>query len=143
MFAKTNLSEHFFYLLFQSLLIFHQLAVAALLYVLITKASCLVNLIIRVATLEEEHLAIALKGKDVRTDTVKEPTVVADHNSTAGKALKTLLVLTSMSLVGSSSNSTLPSCFRARASCKRLRSPPDRVPQSLLWSVPAKLKREM
>ena len=91
MFAKTNLSEHFFYLLFQSLLIFHQLAVAALLYVLITKASCLVNLIIRVATLEEEHLAIALKGKDVRTDTVKEPTVVADHNSTAGKALKTLL----------------------------------------------------
>ena len=27
----------------------------------------------------------------MRTDTVKEPTVVADHNSTAGKALKTLL----------------------------------------------------
>ena len=69
----------------------HQLAVASLLYLLVAEAARLVNLVVGVAALEEEHLAVALEGKDVGADAVEEPAVVADYHGAAGKRLKTFL----------------------------------------------------
>ena len=72
--------------------VLHELAVAAFLYLSVrTEAACLVNLVLGVAALEVEHLAIALEGKDVGADTVEEPSVVTDDDSTSGKSLKTFL----------------------------------------------------
>ena len=45
----------------------------------------------REATFEVDNFTITLKGKDVGTDTVEEPTVVADDNRTTGQCLKTFL----------------------------------------------------
>ena len=50
-------------------------------------------------------------------------------------------VLTSMSLVGSSSKSTLAHDLSVKARCKRFLSPPDNIPQRFSWSFPLKLKR--
>ena len=50
-----------------------------------------VFLVFGVATLEKVNLRVALKGKDMSTNTVEEPAVVADNHSTAGEVLKTLL----------------------------------------------------
>ena len=88
--AKTHL--FFCFLLFQNrvLLFFfeslflHQLAVATLLDFCISKAACLVDFILRIAALEEEDLTIALEGKNVGTDSVEEPAVVADYHRTTG-----------------------------------------------------------
>ena len=51
----------------------------------------LVDFVLRIAALEEEDLTIALEGKNVGTDSVKEPAVVADNHRTAGKCLQTFL----------------------------------------------------
>ena len=72
-------------------LVFHQFSVATLLYFFVSESACLVNLVVRVAALEEEHFAVALESKDVRTDTVEEPAVVADHYGASGEAFKTFL----------------------------------------------------
>ena len=69
-------------------LLFHQLAIATLLDFGIAKPSRLVDFIFRVTSLEEEDLTIALEGKDVGTDAVEEPTVVADDHGTAGESLQ-------------------------------------------------------
>mmetsp|Transcript_16139 Transcript_16139/g.27726 ORF Transcript_16139/g.27726 Transcript_16139/m.27726 type:complete len:206 (+) Transcript_16139:540-1157(+) len=50
-------------------------------------------------------------------------------------------VWTSRSLVGSSSSSRLPGCCNTLARCRRLRSPPERTPVFLLWSLPPKLNQ--
>ena len=72
-------------------LVLHQLAIAALLDLLVAESARLIDLVVGVAALEVEHLAIALEGKDVGADTVEEPSVVADDDSTSGKSLKTFL----------------------------------------------------
>jgi hypothetical protein len=53
-----------------------------------------VCLVFGVATLIPVHLAISLEGKDMRTDTVEEPTVVADHYGTTCEVLQTFLQCT-------------------------------------------------
>ena len=72
-------------------LVLHQLAIAALLDLLVAESVRLIDLVVGVAALEVEHLAIALEGKDVGADTVEDPSVVADDDSTSGKSLKTFL----------------------------------------------------
>ena len=42
-----------------------------------------------IGTFKEEDFAIALKGQDVGTDTIQEPTVVADDDGTTCKLLQT------------------------------------------------------
>ena len=64
-------------------LLFHQFSVASLLNLLVTKAACFIDFIIGETTLEEYYLTVTLKCKDMRTDTVKEPAVVADDYCTA------------------------------------------------------------
>ena len=68
-----------------------ELAIANALGFFKSKAFGLVHLIVSVRTFEEEYIAITLKGQYVRTNTVEEPTVVADNHSTACKSLKTFL----------------------------------------------------
>ena len=72
-------------------LFLHQLTIAAFLNFLIAEAAGLVYLIVGVAAFEVEHFAVAFKGKDVSTDAVEDPTVVADHYRTASKGFKTFL----------------------------------------------------
>jgi hypothetical protein len=43
--------------------------------------------VLRVIAIEPHNLAVAFKGQNVRGYAVKEPTVVANHHSAAGKAL--------------------------------------------------------
>ena len=83
-------TTRFFFIFFESLFL-HQLAVATLLDLCISKAARLVDFVLRIAALEEEDLTIALEGKNVGTDTVEEPAVVADNHSTTGKCLQTFL----------------------------------------------------
>ena len=95
--AKTHL--FFCFLLFQNqvllfvfkFLFLHQLAIATLLDLCIAQAARLVDFVLRIAALEEEDLTIALEGKNVGTDTIEEPAVVADNHSTTGKCLQTFL----------------------------------------------------
>ena len=44
-----------------------------------------VRLIFRVVPFKPKDLAVALEGKDVGSDTVEEPAVVADYQDTAGE----------------------------------------------------------
>ena len=71
--------------------IFQQLAVTRAFYLVCTKTARLINLILGVASLKEEHLPVALKGKYVRTDAVKEPAVVWYYDGTASKGIETFL----------------------------------------------------
>ena len=95
--ATTHL--FFCFLLFQNqvllfvfkFLFLHQLAIATLLDLCIAQAARLVDFVLRIAALEEEDLTIALEGKNVGTDTIEEPAVVADNHSTTGKCLQTFL----------------------------------------------------
>ena len=48
-------------------------------------------LIFGIAALEEEYLTVAFEGKNVGTDSVEEPAVVADNHSTTGKCFQTFL----------------------------------------------------
>ena len=75
-------------------LFLHQLAIATLLDLCIAKTARLVNFILRIAALEEKDLTIALEGKNVGTDSVEEPAVVADNHSTAGKCFQTFFQCT-------------------------------------------------
>ena len=77
-----------------SLLLLHQLSISTLLNLLIAKSACLIDFVIREATFEEDNFTVTLKGEDVGTDTVEEPTVVADDNSTTCECLKTFLLCT-------------------------------------------------
>ena len=72
-------------------LIFHQLAIPRLLRFLNTQTTHFVLLVVRIRTLETEYISVALECNDVGTDTVEEPTVVADYNGTSREVLKTLL----------------------------------------------------
>ena len=68
-----------------------ELAVANALGFFKSKAFGLVHLIVSVRTFKEEYIAITLKGQYVRTNTVEEPTVVADNHRTTCKGFQTLL----------------------------------------------------
>ena len=70
-------------------LFLHQLAIATFLDLCIAQAARLVDFVLRIAALEEEDLTIALEGKNVGTDSVEEPAVVADYHRTTGKCLQT------------------------------------------------------
>ena len=72
-------------------LFLHQLAIATFLDLCIAQAARLVDFVLRIAALEEEYLTIALEGKNVGTDSVEEPAVVADNHSTASKCFQTFL----------------------------------------------------
>ena len=72
-------------------LLFHEFAVAGALGLVETEALGFIGLILRVVALEIEHAAFAFESEDVGTDTVEEPTVVADDDGTAGKGLQTFL----------------------------------------------------
>ena len=68
-----------------------EFAVADSLRLFNTEAFCFINLIVRIVTIEEEHISIAFKCKDMGANTVEEPAVVANHHSTAGKCFQTFL----------------------------------------------------
>ena len=67
-------------------------------------------------------LGLAIFGELVCDTTTAQPAKFSNPSSRARN------VFTSISFVGSSSNSTLASSFNAKAKCKRLRSPPDNTP---------------
>ena len=71
------------------LLLLHQLPISTLLNLLITQSACHIDFVIREATFEVDNFTVTLKGEDVGTDTVEEPTVVADDNSTNSLRLPT------------------------------------------------------
>ena len=81
-------------LLDNKVLIFHKLTIPRLLRFLNAQTTHLVLLVVRVRTLEAEYIAVTLECNDMSTDTVEEPTVVADYNCTACEVLKTLLKCT-------------------------------------------------
>ena len=71
--------------------LFHQFAIANAVRFHIAHACTLIFLILRICSLEVEHLAVALEGENVSADAVEEPAVVRNHHSTAGEVLQTLL----------------------------------------------------
>ncbi len=71
--------------------LFHQFAIAAARQLLAAVLGAFVILIIGIGSLIKDHITVTFKRKYVSTDTVKEPTVVTDHNSTSRKILKTFL----------------------------------------------------
>ena len=82
------------YSVIQIFLVLHQLAITNTLRFFIAQTLQLVFFVFRVRTLEEEHFTVAFESKDVRTDTVEEPTVVANDYSTTGKAFQTFFQCT-------------------------------------------------
>ena len=72
-------------------LLFVEFAIADSLWFFNTEAFSLVHFVIRIVAIEEEHVAIAFKCKDMGANTVEEPAVVADDHSTASKRFQTFL----------------------------------------------------
>jgi hypothetical protein len=68
-------------------LIFGQLAVTDATRLLEAEATELIGLIVGVTALKEEDITIALERKNVRTDAIEEPTVVADDHGTTRETL--------------------------------------------------------
>ena len=81
-------------------------------------------------------MCVAIRSRNQRSCeiTTAQPAKSSKPSSSARR------VFTSISLVGSSSNRTLPSSFNAIARCKRLRSPPDRMPHFFSWSDHGKVE---
>ena len=72
-------------------LLFVEFAIADSLWFFNTEAFSLVHFVFRIVAIEEEHVAIAFKCKDMGANTVEEPAVVANHHSTACKRFQTFL----------------------------------------------------
>ena len=72
-------------------LLFVEFAIADSLWFFNTEAFSLVHFVIRIVAIEEEHVAIAFKCKDMGANAVEEPAVVADDHSTASKRFQTFL----------------------------------------------------
>ena len=72
-------------------LLFVEFAVANSLRLFNTEAFSLVHFVIRIVAIEEEHVAIAFKCKDMGANAVEEPAVVTDDHSTACKRFQTFL----------------------------------------------------
>ena len=72
-------------------LVFHELSVSSFFDFLVAHSSGFVDFVVRIAAFEIEHFTIALEGKDMGTETVEEPTVVADDHGATGKGVKTFL----------------------------------------------------
>ena len=96
------------------------------------QAHLLVLLVFRVTAFEPEHLAVTFVRQDMRTDTIQEPTVVADYYGTSGEVLQTFF---------KSSSSTFASLLSVSAKCSLFRSPPLSTPHFFSWSAPVKLNR--
>ena len=66
-----------------------KLAIANALGLFYAETFALVDLIVRLTTFKEEHIAIALESEDMGADTIKEPAVVADYHCTTRKLFET------------------------------------------------------
>ena len=66
-------------------LVFHQLAIAYALWFFVAQTLELVFFVFGIGSFEVEYFAIAFECKNMGTDTVEEPTVVADDYGTSGK----------------------------------------------------------
>ena len=82
-------------------------------------------------------VVVAFPREDMRGDAVEEPygrgkSPRRSQGIRAARLRADSKVSTSRSLVGSSSSSRLPPCFRVRARFRRLRSPPESTPVRLL-----------
>ena len=60
-----------------------RLAVAHPFRLLITQTLHLVLFVFRIGSFKEKDLTVSFESQDMGTDTVQEPTVVADHHRTA------------------------------------------------------------
>ena len=72
-------------------LFLHEFLVLESLWLFIAEAALLVFLILRICSLEEVYLRIALECEDMSRNTVEEPTVMRNYNRTSGKVLKAFL----------------------------------------------------
>lgn len=103
-----------------------------------------IRFIFGIVSFKPEGFAVSLEGKDVGSDPIEEPAVMADRQDTTGEifqgVFQSRMVFTSRSFVGSSNRSRLAPSFSIQARCTLFRSPPDSVFTGFCWSVPEKLK---
>ena len=73
------------------ILLFHQLTITGTLGLFNTQSHGFVGFVFGIVALEIEDVTQRLESEDMCTDTVQEPTVVTDDDSTAGKGFQTFL----------------------------------------------------
>ena len=103
-----------------------------------------VGLVVGVAPLGPDRLALVLEGEDVGRDAVEEPPVVADHDDAAREAsgARPRARAACRRRGRSSARRAGAGCrprFRSFARCTRFRSPPERSPIRFCWSAPFRL----